>query len=259
MIVPPIAMLHHVEDRTDWASLSPYCIQRETFSLLLDCIERMGKKGVSLATALAKPDRKNVVLTFDDGAQHLWDYAIPELLKRGMTASFFIPTHHMGQTNSWDVAEGRAEVQLMDTKAIRELKAVGMEVGGHSHQHIRLGDMDADHDKLWAAAELAGAAEIIHSRDDGMDTRLGAEGARLSGGEKRRIALARLLIRKDADLYLLDEPTEGLDIESEASILDSALGVLKDKTVIVVSHRPSTLERFDRVIRLEAGRLISGA
>ena len=142
MIVPPIAMLHHVEDRANWASLSPYCIQRKTFSLLLDHIERMGKKGVSLATALAKPDRKNVVLTFDDGAQHLWDYAIPELLKRGMSASFFIPTHHMGQTNSWDVAEGRAEVQLMDATAIQELRAVGMEVGGHSHQHIRLGDME---------------------------------------------------------------------------------------------------------------------
>ena len=59
-----------------------------------------------------------------------------------MTASFFIPTHHIGQTNSWDVAEGRAEVKLMDSTAIRELKAAGMEVGGHSHQHIRLGDIE---------------------------------------------------------------------------------------------------------------------
>ena len=142
MIVPPIAMLHHVEDRADWDSLSPYCIRRGTFSLLLDHIERKGNNGVSLATALAKPDRKNVVLTFDDGAQHLWDFAIPELLKRGMTASFFIPTHHIGQTNSWDVSEGRSEVQLMDAAAIRELTAAGMEVGGHSHQHIRLGDIE---------------------------------------------------------------------------------------------------------------------
>lgn len=142
MIVPPIAMLHHVEDRSDWATLSPYCIQRETFARLLDHIERKGKKGVSLAGALANPTRRNVVITFDDGAQHLWDYVIPELLKRGMTASFFIPTHHIGQTNSWDVAEGRAEVKLMDSTAIRELKAAGMEVGGHSHQHIRLGDIE---------------------------------------------------------------------------------------------------------------------
>lgn len=142
MTVPPIAMLHHVEDRADWNSLSPYCIKRGTFSLLLDQIQQMGKKGVSLAKALAKPDRKNVVLTFDDGAQHLWDYAIPELLKRGMTASFFIPTYHIAETNSWDVAEGRAEVQLMDAAAIRELTAAGMEVGGHSHQHIRLGDIE---------------------------------------------------------------------------------------------------------------------
>ena len=88
----PIAMLHHVEDREDWTSLQPYCIERITFVRLLNQLERNGKKGVSLSEALETPCRKNVVLTFDDGAQHLWDFAIPELLKRGMTASFFIPT-----------------------------------------------------------------------------------------------------------------------------------------------------------------------
>ena len=138
----PIAMLHHVEDREDWASLQPYCIERKTMVRLLDQIERSGKKGVSLADALENPDRKKVALTFDDGAQHLWDFAIPELLNRGMTASFFIPTHHIGKTNSWDVEEGRAEVQLMDETAIRELHKAGMEIGGHSHHHIRLGELE---------------------------------------------------------------------------------------------------------------------
>ena len=138
----PIAMLHHVEDREDWASLQPYCIQRKTLIRLLDQIERSGKIGVSLPNALEYPSSKKVVLTFDDGAQHLWDFAIPELLNRGMTASFFIPTHHIGKTNSWDVEEGRAEVQLMDETAIRELHKSGMEVGGHSHHHIRLGEVE---------------------------------------------------------------------------------------------------------------------
>ena len=157
MITFPIAMLHHVEDRKDWASLQPYCIERKTLVRLLDQIERSGKRGVSLSDALENPSRKNVVLTFDDGAQHLWDFAIPALLNRGMTASFFIPTHHIGKTNSWDVEEGRAEVQLMDKSAIRELHRAGMEIGGHSHHHIRLGEVEESR----ASQELRMSKEIL--------------------------------------------------------------------------------------------------
>ena len=153
----PIAMLHHVENREDWASLKPYCIERKTLIRLLDQIERSGKRGVSLMDALEYPSSKKVVLTFDDGAQHLWDFAIPELLNRGMTASFFIPTHHIGKTNSWDVEEGRAEVQLMDKSAIRELHRAGMEIGGHSHHHIRLGEVEESR----ASQELRMSKEIL--------------------------------------------------------------------------------------------------
>lgn len=153
----PIAMLHHVEDRKDWASLQPYCIERKTLDRLLDQIERSGKRGVSLSDALENPSRNKVVLTFDDGAQHLWDFAIPALLNRGMTASFFIPTHHIGKTNSWDMDEGRAEVQLMDDTAIRELHKAGMEIGGHSHHHIRLGEVEESR----AIQELRMSKEIL--------------------------------------------------------------------------------------------------
>ena len=153
----PIAMLHHVEDRKDWASLQPYCIERKTLVRLLDQIERSGKRGVSLSDALENPSSKNVVLTFDDGAQHLWDFAIPALLNRGMSASFYIPKHHIGKTNSWDVEEGRAEVQLMDETAIRELHKAGMEIGGHSHHHIRLGEVEESR----AIQELQMSKEIL--------------------------------------------------------------------------------------------------
>lgn len=153
----PIAMLHHVEDRHDWGSLQPYCIKRKTLINLLTVIEKTGKRGVSLAEAIAKPSRKNVVLTFDDGAEHLWDFAIPELLKRSMTASFYIPTHHIGSTNSWDVKEGRSEVPLMSEEAIRELKNVGMDIGGHSHHHIRL----ADQEKTDIEEELSTSKKIL--------------------------------------------------------------------------------------------------
>ena len=157
MNLPPIAMLHHVEDRQDWASLQPFCIKRATFIRFLDQIEQSGKKGVTMSDAIANPNRKNVVLTFDDGAQHLWDFAIPELSNRGMRASFYIPTQHIGKTNTWDIAENRAEVKIMDEHHIRELQKLGMEIGGHSHHHSKLGELSSS--KI--LQELRSSKEIL--------------------------------------------------------------------------------------------------
>ncbi|MFT5098284.1 MAG: ATP-binding cassette subfamily B protein AbcA/BmrA [Lysobacterales bacterium] len=122
-------------------------------------------------------------------------------------------------------------------------------------QNLRMGNLETSDDELWKAAEQAGVAEIIRQQENGMDTLLGSEGSRLSGGEKRRLALARLLICKDAELYLLDEPTEGLDPEAEQHILTTALSALEGKTVILITHRAAVLERVDRVWRMENGRL----
>ena len=121
--------------------------------------------------------------------------------------------------------------------------------------NLRMGDLGAADDSLWSAAEQAGIAETIRAQENGMDTLLGSEGSRLSGGEKRRLALARLLIRKDADLYLLDEPTEGLDPEGEQQILSTTLEALEGKTVILITHRPAALEWVDRVWRMKNGKL----
>lgn len=137
-------MLHHVDDRSDWASLQPYCIRRDKFVEFLNTLEKSGLKAVSFNQAVQNLNRRNVVITFDDGAAHLWDFVIPELRTRSMSATFFIPTHHIGQSNSWDMEEGRAEVQLMDEHQIVALKKAGMEVGGHSHHHIRLGEVDEE-------------------------------------------------------------------------------------------------------------------
>jgi ATP-binding cassette subfamily B protein len=122
-------------------------------------------------------------------------------------------------------------------------------------ENLRMGKLDATEAELWRAAERAGIAPAIRGQEHGMDTLLGSEGSRLSGGEKRRLALARLLIREDADLYLLDEPTEGLDPESERDILATALRALQGKTVILVTHRPAVLDFADRVLRMDNGRL----
>ncbi|NIM71384.1 MAG: ATP-binding cassette domain-containing protein [Xanthomonadales bacterium] len=121
--------------------------------------------------------------------------------------------------------------------------------------NIRMGRLDASDQDLWAAARRAGVERLIRSQAAGMETVLGAEGSKLSGGEQRRLALARLLIRPGADLYLLDEPTEGLDPEAEQGIITTALDALQGKTVLLVTHRPAVLAYVDRVLRLDDGVL----
>ncbi len=121
--------------------------------------------------------------------------------------------------------------------------------------NIRMGRLDASDQDLWAAARRAGVEGLIRSQAAGMETVLGAEGSKLSGGEQRRLALARLLIRPGADLYLLDEPTEGLDPEAEQGIITTALDALQGKTVLLVTHRPAVLAYVDRVLRLDDGVL----
>ncbi|NNL94540.1 MAG: ABC transporter ATP-binding protein [Xanthomonadales bacterium] len=124
--------------------------------------------------------------------------------------------------------------------------------------NIRMGKLDASDSEIEQAAERAGVGDVIRRHPDGLDTVLGSEGSRISGGESRRIALARLLIHDDADLYLLDEPTEGLDAGSELSILDTALKALEGKTVLIITHRPAVLERVQRHLRMENGRVPGG-
>jgi len=77
----------------------------------------------------------------------------------------------------------------------------------------------------------------------------------VSGGEARRIALARVLL-KDAPVLLLDEPTEGLDAETERAVLAALEPAMLGRTVITISHRPAPLAAMDRVVRLEEGRIV---
>lgn len=140
--ISPIAMLHHVSDRTDWRSLQPFVISRTTFCRFLDAIER--SKLVTETFASQEQDvsdteeKKAVVITFDDCGEHLLDFAVPELMRRGMKAVFFVPTAHIGKSNVWDVKNGRAQVTLMSHAQLRALQVLGMEIGGHSHHHIHL-------------------------------------------------------------------------------------------------------------------------
>jgi ABC-type multidrug transport system fused ATPase/permease subunit len=110
-------------------------------------------------------------------------------------------------------------------------------------------------EQLEAAAALAGLDEVIARLPEGWDTEIGEAGIRLSGGQRRRVALARAILR-DASVLLLDEPTSGLDAASEQAVLDALDRAAEERTVLSVSHRLSLAARADRVVVLDGGRVV---
>ncbi|MGJ3233072.1 MAG: thiol reductant ABC exporter subunit CydC [Oceanicaulis sp.] len=123
--------------------------------------------------------------------------------------------------------------------------------------NLRLADPDADEDTLWAALERARAADFVRAMPDGLATWIGEQGGLVSGGQARRIALARAFL-KDAPVLLLDEPTEGLDEDTEAEFLDALDAWLEEdprRSVLIVTHRARLLERARDAVVLEEGRV----
>lgn len=122
-------------------------------------------------------------------------------------------------------------------------------------ENIRLGKPAASLDEVRWAAEQAGAEEFIQALPYGYATCLGEEGSRLSGGQAQRIALARAFLRQ-APLVILDEPAAHLDAESERQLQETLDRLLVGKTALMIAHRLGTVASADRVIVLEAGRIV---
>jgi len=135
-------------------------------------------------------------------------------------------------------------------------------VGQHAHlfnttiaENLRLACPGADDEQLAEAARAAQIHDEILRMPNGYDTAVGEAAARLSGGQIRRIAIARALL-KDAPILILDEPTEGLDQGSETAVIAALDRLMTGRTVLMITHRPALLRLADRVVRLEQGRLV---
>ena len=129
-----------------------------------------------------------------------------------------------------------------------------------ARDNILYGRPDATEDEMIAAARKAEAHEFItelvdHKGRKGYDAHLGERGVKLSGGQRQRIALARAIL-KDAPILVLDEATSALDSEVEASIQNALERVMEGKTVLAIAHRLSTLTEMDRIIVMQAGRIV---
>ncbi len=114
---------------------------------------------------------------------------------------------------------------------------------------------EATDEELMDACRRAGIADFIEELKDGLDTVVGNRGVRLSGGEKQRLSLARVIL-KDPEVILLDEATASLDSVSESHIQEALAPLLKEKTSLVVAHRLSTILDSDRILVLKDGHIV---
>lgn len=122
-------------------------------------------------------------------------------------------------------------------------------------ENIRYGKPDATDEEVIAAAKLAHCHEFIAEFPEAYDTYVGERGVKLSGGERQRVAIARAILR-NAPILILDEATSSLDSESEQLIQAALAELMKGKTVIVIAHRLSTIMKMDRIVVIEAGKIV---
>jgi len=165
----------------------------------------------------------------------------------------------------YDVDEGRVVLDGVDVRRaapadVRARLALVPQdpviFAASAYDNILYGRPDATREQVRAAAEAAAAAAFIDALPQGFDTHLGEKGVRLSGGQRQRIAIARAILR-DAPVLLLDEATSALDAESEA-LVQAALGrLMQGRTTLVIAHRLATVQRADRIVVMDHGRIVA--
>ena len=146
------------------------------------------------------------------------------------------------------LAELRANIAFVGQDVVLFNDTVGANI---AYGAIR----DAAPADIRAAAQAAHALEFIDAMPEGMNTRVGENGVKLSGGQRQRIAIARALL-KNAPVLVLDEATSALDSESERHVQAALEALMRGRTTLVIAHRLSTVEKADRIVVLEAGRLV---
>ena len=173
------------------------------------------------------------------------------------TTAMLVPRVYDATTGS--VLVGGVDVRDASLESLRDTIGVVTQDAHLFHEtiaeNLRYARPGATDEDLWTALARAQIGDLVRSLPDGLDTVVGERGYRFSGGEKQRIAIARLLLRAPS-IVILDEATAHLDSESEAAV-QRALGVaLQGRTALVIAHRLSTIRDADRILVLDAGRIV---
>ena len=157
------------------------------------------------------------------------------------------------------VLVGGRDVREVTMQSLRDLVGVVTQDAHLFHDTIRANlayaRPEATDEQLWHALEGAQVADLVRAMPDGLETVVGDRGYRLSGGEKQRMAIARLLL-KGPGVVVLDEATAHLDSESEAAVQRALSTALRGRTSIVIAHRLSTIREADQILVVEDGRIV---
>ena len=165
----------------------------------------------------------------------------------------------------YDPQSGHIEIdginiaQLSPTALRQQIGLVPQETvlfGDSARENIRYGKPGASNFEVEQAAIAAAADEFITALPEGYDTFLGERGTRLSGGQRQRVAIARAIL-KDPPILLLDEATSSLDAESERLVQMALEGLMKNRTTLVIAHRLATVKKVDRIVVMDAGRIVA--
>jgi ATP-binding cassette subfamily B protein len=164
----------------------------------------------------------------------------------------------------YDVADGMVR---LDGVPVRELALADLRgrigivpqdsviFSANAMENIRYGRPEASDAEVMAAAQAAFAHDFISALPEGYQTFLGERGVRVSGGQRQRISIARAML-KNPPLLLLDEATSALDAESERMVQAALESAMKDRTTLVIAHRLSTVQRADRIVVMDGGRIV---
>jgi subfamily B ATP-binding cassette protein MsbA len=211
---------------------------------------------------------ERVSFAYRDGEPALHDvsFAVP----KGSIAALVGPSGSGKSTlvdllaRFFDPSAGRIVIDSVDIRdvAVADLRALIGFVSQETvlfHDSVRAniayGIADATHERVEAAARAAHAHEFVRRLPRGYETVVGERGVELSGGQRQRIAIARALLR-DAPILVLDEATSSLDTEAERVIQDAVERLMEGRTVIVIAHRLSTVQRADQILVLDRGRVV---
>lgn len=216
--------------------------------------EKIEYKGVSFAYLRNKPVLKDINL----------------LIKVGQTVAF-VGNSGGGKTtlvnllprfydvNSGSIQIDGIDIRQYDLNSLRDQIAVVFQdnflFDGSIRDNILLGKENATEQEINYAIKSACLDEFVSSLERGLDTQIGERGVLLSGGQKQRIAIARAFI-KNAPIVILDEATSALDNKSEAVVQQAIDNLMKDRTVLIIAHRLSTVRNADRIVVVNYGEIV---
>ena len=217
-------------------------------------------------TAFAGAQAEHVSFAYaDEEVLHDLSLTIPEKKIVGITgrsgsgkSTFLRLLMRFWDVSSGSIRFGAEDIRRVNTAALREQESLVTQetelFDDTIENNIRIAKRDATREEVKAACKKAALDGFIHSLPKGYDTPVGELGGALSGGERQRIGVARAFLH-DAPFLLLDEPTSNLDSLNEGVILKAVRAECKDKTVLLVSHRKSTMAAADVSFSVESGRL----